>query len=390
MASAVKAVRGVGHEDRLTLIEHLDELRSRLIVSVIFFAVVFSVCLWQNNALLHILNKPLSETTQSAIKKGDGLTGEIDKNRQALLGTAQSALAITKILEAPKSGVTPRTRALLAPAEAQLQKSLKLIPKSTEGAKPVTLGVGEPFSTTLTVTLYFALLFSLPFLLYQIYAFLLPAFTPEERKIALPLMSMVPVLFILGVIFGYFLVLPPAVQFLQNFNSDSFNVLVQANQYYKFAVMTLIALGIVFQLPVAILAATRLGVVTPKQLRKNRRYAVVIIAIIAMILPGTDPVSMLLDMVPLLILYEVSIVLSVWFGKPKARSSDDDDDGPTLSGGDDDDDPDGPHEDDPLLGPDDQVLVPVGADWDPEDGNDDDEWEERPHQRDSGGAGELS
>ena len=395
--AATKAVRAVGHEDRLTLIEHLDELRKRLIFCAVTLVVVFGLCLWQNDTLLHILNAPLERTTQSAIKNGEGLPGQIDRNREALLGTAQATLALTNALEAPKSGLSSAARQQIAPLVAQLEHSISLIPKSTSGAKPVTLGVGEPFSTTLTVTLYFALLFSLPILLYQLYAFLLPAFTPEERKIALPLMAMVPVLFILGVIFGYFLVLPPAVQFLQNFNADSFNILVQANQYYKFAVMTLIALGLVFQLPVGILAATRLGIVTPKQLRKNRRYAIVIIAVVAMILPGTDPVSMLLDMVPLMILYELSIIMATFFGKPVDRGhrdggdeGEDEDDGPDGTGPSGDGDDAGPQPDEPVLAADDDVLVPVGADWDPEAGHDDDEWEERPDHRDSGGAGKLS
>ncbi len=134
-------------------------------------------------------------------------------------------------------------------------------------------------------------------------------------------MAMVPVLFIGGVVFGYFVVLPPATQFLQNFNSDSFNVLVQAQDYYKFAVLALAGLGILFQLPVAILAATRVGIVTPLQLRKNRRYSLLLIAVVAMLLPGTDPVTMLISMAPLLILYEASIWLAVLFNRGQPQES---------------------------------------------------------------------
>jgi sec-independent protein translocase protein TatC len=126
-------------------------------------------------------------------------------------------------------------------------------------------------------------------------------------------MLMIPVLFIAGVLFGYYLVLPAAVRFLQNFNSDQFNILLQAKDYYKFAVLTLVASGIVFQVPVGVLALTRLGVVTPQFLTRNWRYAVVILTVIAVLLPGTDPVSTMIECIPLYLLYGLSIVLSRFF-----------------------------------------------------------------------------
>ena len=100
--------------------------------------------------------------------------------------------------------------------------------------------------------------------------------------------------------FAYFMVLPPAINFLQNFNDDSFDILLQARDFYSFSsCMVLMAMGALFQIPVGILAATRLGVVTPRQLRKNRRYAIVVIAVLAALLPGQDPVTMLILAAPL-------------------------------------------------------------------------------------------
>jgi sec-independent protein translocase protein TatC len=112
------------------------------------------------------------------------------------------------------------------------------------------------------------------------------------------------------VAFGYFLVLPAAVRFLQNFNTDQFAILVQARDYYRFVAMTLMATGLVFQIPVGIVALTRLHVITVEQLRRNRRYAIVGCAVVAMVLPGTDPVSMLIQMVPLVLLFELSVFLA--------------------------------------------------------------------------------
>jgi sec-independent protein translocase protein TatC len=166
---------------------------------------------------------------------------------------------------------------------------------------------------------------SLPLLLFQAYAFILPAFSREERQVALPLMAMVPVLFVAGAAFGYFIVLPSAVDFLQNFNDDNFDILLQARDYYRFAILVLIAMGLLFQIPVGILAVTRTGLVSVAQLRANRRYALLVIAVLAMFLPGTDPVTMLLAMAPLLVLYEGSILLAALLDRRRARTAADDD-----------------------------------------------------------------
>jgi sec-independent protein translocase protein TatC len=202
---------------------------------------------------------------------------------------------------------------------ASYDAAVRALPRDVPSRQPITLGVGEPLSTTLLISLYFALLFALPLILYQVYAFVLPAFSSAERRVALPLMLLVPVLFVAGVVFGYFIVLPAAISFLQGFNEGSFDVLVQARPYYSFVSLTLISLGLLFQIPVGVLALTRSGIVTVEALRRNRRYAIVVIAILAMLLPGADPVTMLIEMVPLLVLYELSILLAAWLERLSAR-----------------------------------------------------------------------
>jgi sec-independent protein translocase protein TatC len=303
------AIRPVGYDDRLSVVEHLDELRSRLIFSAGVFVVAFALCLVFNHQLLTIVNKPLKETTEKRTQQGKGILGEIYVLDQAF---KQVVASNERIFKSVAPGLKPAQQALLREElDKQAQIAAKIKPPN--GAQPVTLGPGEPFSATFTVAFYFALLISMPLILYQLYAFVLPAFSPEERKVALPLMLMIPVLFIAGVLFGYYLVLPAAVRFLQNFNSDQFNILLQAKDYYKFAVLTLVASGIVFQVPVGVLALTRLGVVTPQFLTRNWRYAVVILTVIAVLLPGTDPVSTMIECIPLYLLYGLSIVLSRFF-----------------------------------------------------------------------------
>jgi sec-independent protein translocase protein TatC len=164
------------------------------------------------------------------------------------------------------------------------------------------------------------LILALPVLLWELYGFLLPAFSPSQQRVATPLMLAIPFLFVAGVLFGYFVVLPAAVRFFQNFNSSEFNVLVQANQYYHFAAVTLLAMGLVFQVPVAILAATRAGIVTTRQLRHNRRYALLACGAVAAFLPG-DVVTLLLETVPLYLLFELSLLIATVVDRRAERRS---------------------------------------------------------------------
>jgi sec-independent protein translocase protein TatC len=311
-------IRAIGHEDRLSLVDHLDELRNRLIVSAVALAIAFGFCLWQNHALLHLINAPLSKQTQKQVEKGNGPLGQTGLAQQGVLRVAHDTQAIARALSAPGSGLSAATRAQLAGEIPRLRADVAKIPKVPEGNKPVTLGIGEPFTTTITVTLLFALVISLPVILFELYGFVLPAFSPRERRIALPLLAAIPFLFVIGVTFGYFVVLPAALRFFQNFNSGEFNVLVQANPYYKFVATILLAMGMVFQVPVAILAATRVGIVTPKQLRHNRRYAILACAAVAAFLPG-DAVTLILETVPLYILYEISILVASLVARRDAK-----------------------------------------------------------------------
>ena len=339
------AIRPVGHEDRLSLVEHLDELRSRLIVCLIILGVSFSVCYWQNSRILHWINEPLENSqhlnqpkkklsaTEQAIKFNKQVGAAMSQLGPALNSTSQSLKELQQVDGLPKGAV-----ANLEASTRQLQRASAAATKAAvatpddKGKQPITLGVAEPFVVTFTLTAYAALLLALPFLLFQAYAFVLPAFTGDERKIALPLMMMVPVLFICGVLFGYFAALPPALNFLQNFNGDSFDILIQANQYYKFVVMFLLMVGLLFQIPIGVIAVTRLGLVSSKVLRKNRGYVLIVLAIIAAVAtPTPDPVTMMVALAPLVILFELSVQLARIFEPDESRfgwgeSNGDDDD----------------------------------------------------------------
>ena len=244
-------IRPVDYEDRLTLVEHLDELRSRIIVALVAFAVALGLCFWQNNLLLDIANAPLPD-----------------------------------------------------------------------GRNPITFGVAEPFTTTLTISAYAAILLSLPVILYEAYAFALPALSPRERKVIVPYLIAAPFLFIGGVVFAYFVVVPAATEFLLNFNESEFQIEIRAREYYSFFALAEISIGLLFQIPIGVLAVTRLGIFTPDQIAANRRYAILVIAVLAMLLPGTDPITMLISMLPLVLLFEGSLLLARIVGTPPDEAVD--------------------------------------------------------------------
>jgi len=300
-------MRGVGHEDRLSIIDHLDELRSRLVVCLIALAIAFMACFWQNSALIGVLNQPLEEASTPQPNSAGTLSGAAEVGVRLGTELASAAAAATALSTNPAtpSGQKPDFKALAASLDAAATD----LPKVANSRQPITTGVGEPFTATITVSAYFALLFALPVILWQLYAFLLPAFSARERRIVFPLMMMVPVLFTAGVAFGYLMVLPPAVNFLQNFNSGSFDILVQAKDYYAFVATVLLVMGIIFQVPVGLLALNRAGIVSSSHLITHWRYIIVGIAVLAALLPGIDPVTTLLEMAPLLVLYGLSILL---------------------------------------------------------------------------------
>jgi sec-independent protein translocase protein TatC len=310
------ALRPIGHEDRLSLVEHLDELRTRIIICLVFFCAACAVCFWQNDRILDIMDRPLQK---SAFHKNSQDPLERSAAFQQSLKQLSLQLSLVSREMARSDDISPALQAQFASLSKQAALTAAAAPQAS-GRRPVTLGVGEPFTVTFKVVGYAALLVSLPLLLWQAYAFVLPAFSARERQIALPLMVMVPFLFIAGVVFAYYMVLPNAIDFLQNFNDDNYDILIQARDYYKFSIMVLIAMGVLFQVPIGILAVTRAGIVTPRQLRKNRRYAILVIAVIAMLLPGQDPVTMLMLMLPLVVLFEGSILLAALVDRRVART----------------------------------------------------------------------
>ncbi len=238
-------IRKVRPDDELSVVEHLDELRRRIIISVVALVVAFVVAYVFRDRLLDVLRAPLP--------------GDFD--------------------------------------------SL------------VTLSPTEPLFTVLKVCAGAAVVAALPIWLYQVYAFVIPAVSEHSRRTMLGVVGGVSALFVAGVAFSYFVVLPVALPFLLDFGANSgLDVQLRAGEYFGFVLSLLLAGGIVFELPVAMLALARMGVVTAAQFRRGWRVAIVVIAFVAAILPGGDPFSMLLLMIPQILLYQVGIWLASAFG----------------------------------------------------------------------------
>jgi sec-independent protein translocase protein TatC len=236
--------RRLRHGEEATLVEHLGELRTRLLIGLLAILPAFVVAFAFRDRLIDWLIRPLPD----------------DKNL-------------------------------------------------------VTLGVTEPFTTAIKVSLAAAVAVTLPILLYQLWSFLAPAIEERMQRTVVYFSIFATVLFASGVAFCYFVVLPRALTFLTNFGDEFFEIEIRASYYFSFVIVTLLATGIAFQMPIFILALVRLRVLTAAQLRRNRRIGILFMVVFAVLLPTVDPVSLALEVVPLLILFELSIWLSAFMEK---------------------------------------------------------------------------
>jgi len=236
--------RRLGHGEEATLVEHLGELRGRLLISLLTIAPAFVVAFIFQERIVEWLTRPLPD----------------DKDI-------------------------------------------------------ITLGVIEPFTTAVKVSLAAAVAVTLPILLYQLWAFLAPAVEESVQRVVAVFATLATLLFAGGVAFSYFIVLPRALDFLTNFNEDIFEIQIRASYYFSFVTMTLLATGLAFQMPIFILALVRLRVLTAARLRRNRRFGILFMVVFAVLLPTVDPVSLALEVIPLLVLFELSIWLSSFMEK---------------------------------------------------------------------------
>jgi sec-independent protein translocase protein TatC len=182
-------------------------------------------------------------------------------------------------------------------------------------------GLPEAFFIYIKIAFFASLFLTSPYIFYQIWRFIAPGLYAAEKRHVIPFVLSSTFLFVAGVLFGYYLALPPAFEFFVAFSSDFLKPMISFREYLSFSLKMLLAFGISFELPVFIFFMARLGIVNTKMLRKQRRYAILIIFIVAAILtPSPDAFSQILMAIPLMVLYEISIFLSKYAEKKRVEA----------------------------------------------------------------------
>lgn len=184
-------------------------------------------------------------------------------------------------------------------------------------------GLTEAFFVYMKLSFFASLIITSPFILYQIWKFISPGLLPKEKQYVVPFVVSSSILFIGGILFGYFIALPPAFNFFVSFNNKYLQAMISFGAYLSLFVTFLLGFGLSFEMPVFIFFLTKLGIVNSKMLSKQRRYAILVIFILAAILtPSPDALSQILMALPLLFLYEVSIFVAKFVERKKAAVAD--------------------------------------------------------------------
>lgn len=184
-------------------------------------------------------------------------------------------------------------------------------PLPADRRTPTTFEVTEPFVVTLTVSLYAGFVLALPAILWQVWAFLAPALEPNSPRRLRGLCVFAILLGASGLAFGYWVLLPRSVQWLTMYDDRQFHILIQAKPYYSFVSTVLLGIVLVFELPLLVLGLVYLRVLTAERLRRSRRVGYFLVAVVALGLPGPDPITTALELFPMWILFELSIWLAV-------------------------------------------------------------------------------
>jgi sec-independent protein translocase protein TatC len=355
MSTFLKALAsGRSTEDELggqmSFLEHLDELRSRLMRSLIFVFLATMLCWFFSDRIYAFLAKPVERALAEAQRQQVPITGLTGNERILPLTSIQENDVGRYIFPAETklgASVIPPGASVMARAlkDAQGQLSLftdeplyagntiipkglrlpvdfKALPEADSGIsdKLIVTSAMEPFSLYVKVSLYAALCLSVPFLLWQIWAFVSPGLYPHERGYVTPFIALSSISFVLGAAFAYKIIFPPAAKYLLGLGSD-FRLLLKADDYFDFIIIVMLGMGVVFQMPAITYVLARIGLVTAKFLVRIWKTALIVILIAAAVLsPTNDIPNMLLFAAPMLALYVVSIFVAWIFSRPRRVS----------------------------------------------------------------------
>jgi sec-independent protein translocase protein TatC len=332
---------------QMSFLEHLDELRSRLIRSLAFVFLAATFCWFVSDRIYAFLAVPINHALAEAQRRQlpiNGLTG--NEKIQPLNAVKENDLGRYIFPEETKIGtsVIPGGASVMArvardnqgqlglftdeplyagntiiPKGVRLPIDFKALPEDYAGIsdKLVVNSLIDPFSLYVKVSLYAALCLSVPFLLWQIWAFVSPGLYPHERAYVTPFIALSSISFVLGAAFAYKIIFPPAAKYLLGLGQD-FRLLLKADDYFDFIIIVMLGMGIVFQMPAITYVLARIGLVTAKFLVKIWKTALIVILIAAAVLsPTNDIPNMLLFAAPMVALYMVSILIAWIFSRPR-------------------------------------------------------------------------
>lgn len=335
---------------QMSFLDHLDELRKRLIRSIAFVFVATSVCWFFSGRIYSFLAVPVERALAEAQRRQlpiAGLTGnetilglsslkENDLGRyvfaeETKLGTSVipvGASVTARVAKDAHGQLGLFTDEPLYAGNTVIPKGVRLpvdftsLPQAFSGIsdKLIVTTALEPFSLYIKVSLYAALCLSVPFLLYQIWAFVSPGLYPHERGYVTPFIALSSVSFVLGAMFAYYVIFPPAAKYLLGLGED-FRLLLKADDYFDFIILVMLGMGVVFQMPAVTYVLARIGLVTAGFLLRSWKTAAIVILIAAAVLsPTGDIPNMLLFAAPMIVLYFVSIFVAWIFNKPRTAS----------------------------------------------------------------------
>ncbi|HBB87383.1 MAG TPA: twin-arginine translocase subunit TatC [Blastocatellia bacterium] len=355
MSTFLKALAsGRSKEDELggqmSFLEHLDELRSRLMRSLIFVFLATTLCWFFSDRIYAFLAKPVERALAEAQRQQVPITGLTGNERILPLTSIQANDVGRYIFPAETKmgasvippGASVMARALkdsqgqlslftdeplyagntIIPKGLRLPVDFKALPEANSGVsdKLIVTSAMEPFSLYVKVSLYAALCLSVPFLLWQIWAFVSPGLYPHERGYVTPFIALSSISFVLGAAFAYKIIFPPAAKYLLGLGSD-FRLLLKADDYFDFIIIVMLGMGVVFQMPAITYVLARIGLVTAKFMLRIWKTALIVILIAAAVLsPTNDIPNMLLFAAPMLVLYVVSIFVAWIFSRPRRVS----------------------------------------------------------------------
>ena len=336
---------------QMSFLDHLDELRKRLVRSIAFVFVAFLLCWWVSAPIYDFLSRPVrfaladaqrrqlplggltggeAVVPLSALKEGDSgryVFGDTTKLGQSLVPAGASVLAkVARDAEGQVGLFTDEplfAGNVVIPAGVRLPFDVNTPSDALPGLddRLVVNTAIEPFSLYVKVSLYAAICLSVPFLLWQIWAFVAPGLYPHERSYAFPFIVLSSLAFVAGAAFAYYVIFPPAAAYLLGLGQD-FRLLLKANDYFDFIIFIMLGMGLIFQMPAVTYVLARIGLVSAGLLLRSWRISLIVILVGAAVLsPTADIPNMMLFAAPMIVLYALSIFVAWLFGRKRRREA---------------------------------------------------------------------